>query len=34
VTPVTRAPKTQCRLFTQGVVVNVLNPKTALFFSL
>jgi threonine/homoserine/homoserine lactone efflux protein len=29
---VARAPRTQRRLFTDGVVVNVLNPKTALFF--
>jgi threonine/homoserine/homoserine lactone efflux protein len=28
----TRAPKTMRRIFWQGVVVNVLNPKTALFF--
>jgi threonine/homoserine/homoserine lactone efflux protein len=27
-----RAPKTLGRLFRQGIVVNVLNPKTALFF--
>jgi threonine/homoserine/homoserine lactone efflux protein len=27
-----RAPRSQRRVFTQGVVVNVLNPKTALFF--
>jgi threonine/homoserine/homoserine lactone efflux protein len=27
-----RAPKPLGRLFRQGVVVNVLNPKTALFF--
>ena len=26
------APRSLCRLFTQGIVVNVLNPKTALFF--
>jgi threonine/homoserine/homoserine lactone efflux protein len=26
------APRSLCRLFAQGVVVNVLNPKTALFF--
>lgn len=25
-------PKTNARIFRQGVVVNVLNPKTALFF--
>jgi threonine/homoserine/homoserine lactone efflux protein len=28
----TRPPKSGRRVFTQGVVVNVLNPKTALFF--
>ena len=27
-----RAPRSGRRVFTQGVVVNVLNPKTALFF--
>lgn len=27
-----RAPRTRRRLFRDGVVVNVLNPKTALFF--
>jgi threonine/homoserine/homoserine lactone efflux protein len=27
-----RTPKTLGRLFRQGIVVNVLNPKTALFF--
>jgi threonine/homoserine/homoserine lactone efflux protein len=27
-----RAPRTRRRLFTNGVIVNVLNPKTALFF--
>jgi threonine/homoserine/homoserine lactone efflux protein len=27
-----RAPRSATRVFTQGVVVNVLNPKTALFF--
>ena len=27
-----RVPKSLRRLFSQGVVVNVLNPKTALFF--
>ncbi len=27
-----RPPRSGCRVFTQGVVVNVLNPKTALFF--
>ena len=27
-----RAPRTRTRLFTNGVIVNVLNPKTALFF--
>jgi threonine/homoserine/homoserine lactone efflux protein len=27
-----RAPRSGRRIFTQGVVVNVLNPKTALFF--
>jgi threonine/homoserine/homoserine lactone efflux protein len=26
------APKTLRRLFAQGIVVNILNPKTALFF--
>src|SRR5947207_5780949 len=26
------APVSQRRLFTQGIVVNVLNPKTAIFF--
>src|SRR3954469_3638633 len=30
--PVQRAPRSGRRVFTQGVVVNVLNPKTALFF--
>ena len=29
---VERAPRTTRRVFGQGVVVNVLNPKTALFF--
>jgi threonine/homoserine/homoserine lactone efflux protein len=29
---VQRAPRPHRRLFTDGVVVNVLNPKTALFF--
>jgi threonine/homoserine/homoserine lactone efflux protein len=29
---VTRAPRRRRRLFADGVVVNVLNPKTALFF--
>jgi threonine/homoserine/homoserine lactone efflux protein len=29
---VARVPRTRRRLFTDGVVVNVLNPKTALFF--
>ena len=28
----TRAPESMRRIFWQGVVVNVLNPKTALFF--
>jgi threonine/homoserine/homoserine lactone efflux protein len=28
----TRAPRSGSRVFVQGVVVNVLNPKTALFF--
>jgi threonine/homoserine/homoserine lactone efflux protein len=28
----TRAPRSGRRVFMQGVVVNVLNPKTALFF--
>lgn len=28
----TRPPRSGRRVFTQGVVVNVLNPKTALFF--
>jgi len=27
-----RAPRSASRVFAQGVVVNVLNPKTALFF--
>jgi threonine/homoserine/homoserine lactone efflux protein len=27
-----RTPRSGLRVFTQGVVVNVLNPKTALFF--
>jgi threonine/homoserine/homoserine lactone efflux protein len=27
-----RAPRSRGRLFRQGMVVNVLNPKTALFF--
>src|SRR5438045_10289 len=27
-----RPPRSAGRVFTQGVVVNVLNPKTALFF--
>jgi threonine/homoserine/homoserine lactone efflux protein len=27
-----RAPVSRARLFRQGIVVNVLNPKTALFF--
>ncbi len=30
--PGARAPKTLARLFSQGVLVNLLNPKTALFF--
>jgi len=29
---VARAPRSRRRLFVNGVVVNVLNPKTALFF--
>jgi threonine/homoserine/homoserine lactone efflux protein len=29
---VARVPRTRRRLFVDGVVVNVLNPKTALFF--
>jgi threonine/homoserine/homoserine lactone efflux protein len=29
---VPRPPRSGLRIFTQGVVVNVLNPKTALFF--
>jgi threonine/homoserine/homoserine lactone efflux protein len=29
---VARAPRTRRRLFVDGLVVNVLNPKTALFF--
>ena len=29
---VSRAPRSRRRLFVDGVVVNVLNPKTALFF--
>jgi threonine/homoserine/homoserine lactone efflux protein len=29
---VARAPRSRRRLFVDGVVVNVLNPKTALFF--
>jgi threonine/homoserine/homoserine lactone efflux protein len=29
---VERAPRTLARLYRRGVVVNVLNPKTALFF--
>ncbi len=31
-TPPARPPRSTRRVFTQGVVVNVLNPKTALFF--
>jgi threonine/homoserine/homoserine lactone efflux protein len=31
-TDLQRAPRTRRRLFTNGVIVNVLNPKTALFF--
>lgn len=30
--PEARPPRSGRRVFTQGVVVNVLNPKTALFF--
>jgi threonine/homoserine/homoserine lactone efflux protein len=30
--PAARPPRSGRRVFTQGVVVNVLNPKTALFF--
>ncbi len=30
--PARRAPRSGWRIFAQGVVVNVLNPKTALFF--
>jgi threonine/homoserine/homoserine lactone efflux protein len=30
--PEARPPRSGLRVFTQGVVVNVLNPKTALFF--
>jgi threonine/homoserine/homoserine lactone efflux protein len=30
--PEPRGPVTTRRLFTQGMVVNILNPKTALFF--
>ncbi len=29
---IARAPRTRRKLFVDGVVVNVLNPKTALFF--
>ena len=29
---IARAPRTRRKLFADGVVVNVLNPKTALFF--
>jgi threonine/homoserine/homoserine lactone efflux protein len=29
---IARAPRTRRRLFVDGLVVNVLNPKTALFF--
>jgi threonine/homoserine/homoserine lactone efflux protein len=29
---IVRVPRTHRRLFVDGVVVNVLNPKTALFF--
>src|ERR671914_491663 len=29
---ISRAPRTRRKLFVDGVVVNVLNPKTALFF--
>jgi threonine/homoserine/homoserine lactone efflux protein len=31
-TEVARAPRSHRRLFRDGVIVNVLNPKTALFF--
>jgi len=30
--PETRAPRDLSRLYRQGIVVNTLNPKTALFF--
>src|SRR3954453_24199810 len=30
--PAPRPPRSGRRVFTQGIVVNVLNPKTALFF--
>ena len=30
--PVARAPRSLRRAYTRGIVVNVLNPKTALFF--
>src|SRR3954469_10161148 len=30
--PVERTPRSGRRVFSQGIVVNVLNPKTALFF--
>jgi threonine/homoserine/homoserine lactone efflux protein len=30
--PTARPPRSGRRVFTQGIVVNVLNPKTALFF--
>jgi threonine/homoserine/homoserine lactone efflux protein len=30
--PAVHEPQTLARIFSQGVVVNVLNPKTALFF--
>ncbi len=32
VDPAARPPRSGHRVFTQGVIVNVLNPKTALFF--
>ena len=28
-----RVPRSGRRVFSQGIIVNVLNPKTALFFS-
>ena len=30
--PPARPPRSGARVFTQGVIVNILNPKTALFF--